>query len=117
MLSPFTDTSFLGPPAEGLYATRYWRTLPGAGSQETFMEDTVSSNTFRSVGEPLTEKRREKGQKTKPAIELESDDDDFFGFLLVCLRNFGFFQLVFYSQFLWLLLIINYNKIDPTIIY
>lgn len=61
VLSPFTEISFLGPLlAEGLYAKRYWSTFPGAGSQETFMEDTVSSKTLRSRGEPLAEKVRNK---------------------------------------------------------
>lgn len=76
VLSPFTDISFLGPPVEGLYATRYWSTFPGAGSQETFMEDTVSSKTLRSRGEPLAEKvgnkvRNEASHRTR----ICTDDD------------------------------------------
>lgn len=67
-MSPLTDNSFLGPPAEGRYATRYWRTLPGAGSQDTFMEDTVWSKTLRSRGEPLAEVIEDTAADQKQAL-------------------------------------------------
>lgn len=96
VLSPFTDTSFLGPPAEGRYAKRYWSTFPGAGSQETFMEDTVSSKTIRSRGEPLAEK---VGIRVRKYTKQESTD--FLHFLFSC---------VFFSWYEWLWLLLLQGK-------
>lgn len=73
LLSAFTANSFLGPPADGRYVRRYCRTFPGACSQETFMEETVSSKTLRSRGEPLAEKRGSgvRKQTTNKALSEE----------------------------------------------
>lgn len=54
VVSPLTVTSWVSPPAAGVYVTRYCFTFPGAPLQDSFRVDVVASETLKSLGFPLT---------------------------------------------------------------